>query len=176
MKKFSYLLILVLLCNPVFAYPLKAGVVYTVEAVRCLAFEGIKKSIDISKYAPYLKDYDFEDNKKAVAKKKFNFRNKKIQIFSDGSYSVLLKKAPNPYFIYNSKGKLEVIIFCVDTNNYPKKSISYDINGNFRSVAYQINKQEQYVFDTNKKLIAHWIGHNCYNENGILIMTRNEEY
>ncbi len=176
MKKFSYLLILVLLFHPALAHTLKAGVVYTVQTVRCLAFEGVKKTIDISKYATYLKDSDFEDNKRAVIRKKFNFRDKKIQVFSDGSYSVLLKKDPNPYFIYNSDGKLEVIVFCVKTGSYPKKSLSYDVKGNFRSVAYEINKQEQYVFDTNKKLIAHWIGHNCYNENGILIMTRNEDY
>ena len=48
----------------------------------------------------------------------------------------------------------------------------YDKNGILDSTSLFISNNESYVFDLNKKLIAHWKGNNCYNEKGELIMTR----
>ncbi len=45
-------------------------------------------------------------------------------------------------------------------------------NGILDSTSLFVSNNESYVFDLNKKLIAHWKGKNCYNEKGELIMTR----
>ena len=153
------------------AFTIKGGITYTVDNARILAFEGIKPHINTQEYKAFLFDKNFIQNKNAIIKNKLKFRDREIQIFSDGKYSILFKKNTTRYFIYNTDGKLEIIVFYVN-NKYPKKSVAYDIYGNLSSIAFSVKKDEQFVFNKNKKLIAHWIGKNCYNEQGELIMTR----
>ncbi len=99
------------------------------------------------------------------------FNKQKITKFSDGSYSIIYKNNLQISYVYFSNGQLEGIVFRIN-RKYPKKSIAYDNKGNLSSVMYTLKNHEQFVFDKNKKLIAHWIGNNCYNEQGELIMTR----
>ena len=62
-----------------------------------------------------------------------------------------------------------------DEKLYGRSKKLYDkyIDGTLDSTTISISKDEQFVFDKNKKLLAHWIGKNCYDENGHLIMTRD---
>ena len=106
MKKLFSIILLCLICIITTAFTLKAGIVYTVDGVRSLAFEGIKKQINIHEYKTFFYDKNFILNKNAIIKNKLNFRDRTIQTFSNGKYSILFKKNPERYFIYNSDGKL----------------------------------------------------------------------
>ena len=160
-----------LMPTPILAFTLKAGVSYSVNTARIESFTNIKYKIDMSLYKEFLRDNDFLENKKLLLKNKLKNKYKKLVKFSDGSYSVTYKDNKNVSFFYNAKGCLICIQFNIYTINC-KKRYSYDSKGNFDGVILCTKNNEQFIFDKNKKLIAHWIGKNCYNEKGELIMTR----
>ncbi len=172
MKKFF--IIFILLCNCIYiqaaAKTLKAGVSYTLNGIRTIAFEKVEKKIDISKYKKYFVYNEFCKNKKTL------FRGKECTIrqftqFSDGSFGVLYKSPKSVGFYYDKKGNLRNIELFLSSENIIKR-ITYDRNGDLDVIALDITKSEQLVFDKDKKLVAHWIGNNCYNEKGELVHTR----
>ena len=65
-----------------------------------------------------------------------------------------------------------MFIDLIENRDYPKKAVTYNRMGELDSTCLFVSGKEQYIFDTNKKLGAHWIGKNCYNEKGELILTR----
>ena len=145
--------------SSVFAYTLKGNVSYTVDTIRDKAFKNVNTTIDIYNYADHLIDINQYSN------------YKKITRFSDGGYSINYKNRPQVSYVYYKNGKLEGIILHIN-KKYPKKSVAYDVQGDLSSIMYTLKNKEQFIFDKNKKLVAHWIGKNCYNEQGELIMTR----
>ena len=76
-------------------------------------------------------------------------------------------------YYYTPDGTLKNIELYFLNQSYPLRSAKYNIDGTLDSTTISISKDEQFVFDKNKKLLAHWIGKNCYDEHGQLIMTRN---
>ena len=155
-------------------YTIKGGVSYTVETVRTEAFSNVPLNINISDYASYFSDPNYIANKKAMNKKKSYFRDRYLTVFSSGEYGVIYKNNKSISYYYDKNGKLESISFLIN-KSYPIKIVKYDKNGKLDSTALAVSSSESYVFDTNKKFISHWIGHNCYNENGELIITREKK-
>ena len=138
---------------------IEGGISYTVSQAREIAFENIPNQIPVSSFEKYIKD-------------KFLFRLfKEITVFSDGDYSVHDIKN-NKCFYYSKNGNLKIIEIIFKTS-FPQKSARYDINGKLDSIVLDIGNSEQFIFDTNKKLVSHWIGKNGYNENGELFKTRD---
>ena len=166
MKKIILIFVLFLLSNSeVLAYKLQGSISYTVDAARNEAFQNVNNKINMSDYTDYLIDSNkFNKHKK-------NLNNPKITNFSNGVYSISYKNNPQLSYIYFENGQLKGIAFRIN-KKYPKKTIAYDNKGNLSSVMYTLKNDEQFIFDKNKKLVAHWIGNNCYNEQGELIMTR----
>ena len=39
-------------------------------------------------------------------------------------------------------------------------------------MSLRVSKDETFIFNKSGKLLAHWIGNNCYDENNSVIMTR----
>ena len=114
MNKLSKILLLCLICFIAGAFTLKTGITYTVDNARVLAFEGIKPHINIQEYKTFFFDKNSIQNKNAIIKNKLKFRDREIQIFSDGKYSLLFKENTTRYFIYNKSGKLEIIVFYIN--------------------------------------------------------------
>ena len=153
------------------AEPLKAGISYTVDEAQIIAFSNTPITIDINKYSKYFLDLNYDKNMKAIKKNKQEFKDRFIGHFSNGQYGITYKNDLSTSYYYNSKGDLSFIE--IDTNKiYPRKSIVYDKTGQLDSVTLSVTPDEQFVFDLNKKLIAHWIKNNCYDKQGYLIMTR----
>ena len=154
------------------AYTLNGGVSYTVETARIKAFENVDKKIKIDNYKDFLYDINYEKNMSAIKKSKFKYKGRYLTYFSDKTYSVSYSNSSNICYYYDANGKLEYIGI-TKGERYPKKGIKYDIEGNLYSTCLIISNKEQFLFDKNKKLIAHWIGNNGYNEKGELFGTRN---
>ena len=172
MKKFF--IIFILLCNCIYiqaaAKTLKAGVSHSVNELRTIAFENVDKKINMDKYSKYLTYNEFcKNNHSLLIPKKF--KSNHLTYYSDGTYSVRCKIDSHNVFYYDTNGNLLKIDIYI-SNDTLNKRISYDKNGNLDALALDISKSEQLVFDKEKKLVAHWIGKNCYNEKGELIMTR----
>ena len=171
MKKFF--IIFILLCNCIYiqaaAKTLKAGVSYSVNELRTIAFENVDKKINMDKYSKYLTYKEFcKNNPSLLIPKKFKFN---LTYYSNGTYSVRSKIDSHNVFYYDTNGNLLKIDIYINNGKLDKR-ISYDRNGNLDAIALDITNSEQLLFDKEKKLVAHWIGNNCYNEKGELVMTR----
>ncbi len=171
-KKFLLLFFfLYLIFTPSLAITLKGNVSYTVNRAKKEAFDGVTKNIDIAQYSDYLNDKYHEKNINNITKKKFKFKSYYISSFNDGSYSITYRKNEKIGYYYYPNGKLKLIEFST-LGKYPRRSIRYDASGQLDSTSLDISNNETYIFGLNKKLIAHWIGDNCYNEKGELIGKR----
>lgn len=172
MKKLIFILFFIVLCFlPTYAKTLKAGISYTVEDARIESFTGISTKIDMNAYSKYLVDENYAENNKAQKRGKTKFRNRTLTVFSSGVYAIKYRSIDKKYFYYDNQGKLKKIDISIG-DSYPRKRIAFDANGYLDAVALDVSKNEQFVFDKDKKLVAHWIGNNCYNEKGELVMTR----
>ena len=173
MKKFICLLIIfVFTVCAAQSVTLSGGVSYTVNEARQIAFDGVPKKIDMSKYKEYFVDKNFEKNMKLLNEGKTRYRGRILAFFSNQTYSVCYTKNRRIAYYYSKIGLLEFIDITYK-ETFPQKSVTYDINGNIDSVVLSVSVDEQFIFDTNGKLGVHWIGKNGYDENGIVFGVRN---
>ena len=172
MKKFICLLIIFVFTGcAAQSVTLSGGVSYTVNEARQIAFDGVAQKIDMSKYKEYFVDKNFEKNQELLKKGKKRYKDRYLTKFSDGAYSISYRNNTATCFYYDKSGKL-VFIDLIENRDYPKKAVTYNRLGELDSTCLFVSGKEQYIFDTNKKLGAHWIGKNCYNEKGQLVLTR----
>ena len=167
MKYLIFLIIFLGLYAPVNAEVLKGGVSYTVDEARAKAFSNVPLKIDMNEYKKYFKDPNYEENKKAISDEKKRLKGRQLTFFSVGGYSIVYYNNLTTAFYYDDFGNLELIEF-----HYQEKDIAYTVSGNLDRISLLVKKSECFIFDLNKKLVAHWIGNNCYNEKGELILTR----
>lgn len=100
-----------------------------------------------------------------------DLKDRTLAYFSDGSYGVLYKDNPYSVLYYNSEGVLthkEI----KDSLEYPYKTYKYNTFGKPVNMSLRVSEKESFIFDKDGKLIAHWLGANCYDEAGNVIMTR----
>ncbi len=158
---------------PAFSLTIKGGISYTVNEARIIAFNDLDYKIDTSIYEKYFIDTNYKQNKNSIANGVFRTKKYNLTSYSDNSYSVSYKYNKKICFYYDPYGKLESIGYTIG-NRYPRKGIKYYKNGDLEEIFLIISSKEQFIFDKNKKLIAHWIGNNCYDEQGKLVMTRKK--
>ena len=173
-KKLVLFLLIQLFSLPVYALTISGGIEYTVDMAREESFKNISATINMQHFKNFLIDPNYEKHKLLISQKKFRYKNIRILVFSDGVYVIDNLLNQKETFYYNSNGHL-VQVEILLKKGYPEKSAIYDNKGLLTSVSYCISSKEQFVFDLNKKLIAHWKGNNCYNEKGELVMTREEK-
>ena len=172
MKIISLLIIFCFLSIiPTFSYTLKGEVTYTVESARAKAFDGVERNINMEPYRQYFKDSNHKENIASLKHKKTKFKDRYITHYSDGGYSVVYKNNLDLSLYYNNQGDLQLVEFTLE-EDYPEKDVAYNITGNLERTSLTVSNKEDFLFDKNKKLIAHWIGKYCYNEKGEIISTR----
>ena len=172
MKKFICLLIIFVFTGcAAQSVTLSGGVSYTVNEARQIAFDGVPKKIDMSKYKEYFVDKNYEKNQELLDRGKTRYRDRELTKFSDGSYGILYKTNKSRAYYYDKKGLLTGIDF-IENGEYPKRSLKYIKNGELDSICIFVSGDEQFLFEITGELGAHWIGNNCYNEKGELIKTR----
>ena len=150
---------LVLSTVPLYSTTLEGGVSYTVSQARKIVFQNTPTQIPVELFQNY-KKYS-----------KIRTLFKEITFFSDGDFSVNDKKNKRCFY-YSPNGDLKIIQITIK-KTYPQILGRYDSNGNLDSVALDLGNNEQFLFDSQKKLYAHWIGKNGYDENGELFGTRD---
>ena len=150
---------LVLSTVPIYSTTLEGGVSYTVSQARKIVFQNTPTQIPVELFQNY-KKYS-----------KIRTLFKEITFFSDGDFSVNDKKNKRCFY-YSPNGDLKIIQITIK-KTYPQILGRYDSNGNLDSVALDLGNNEQFLFDSQKKLYAHWIGKNGYDENGELFGTRD---
>lgn len=158
--------------TPAISKKLVGGIYYNVDTARTLAFENVDRKIDMSPYEKYLYDENKEENLKALSKGKKKYKNRYLTLYSDSVYTISYNYDRYKNYCYSVDGKLEYLEVR-QSLNLPSKRISYDLKGNLDSIILDVTSEEQLIFSANKKLVAHWIGKNCYDEKGELILTRD---
>ena len=140
--------------------PIKAKVKYKEKSARIEAFKDVKKKIDKDFYKDYLKDKNKKENLEAISKKNFELDNRLLCPFYIKSillaYGITYFDKIDTTFYYNPMGNL--IKFEISDINapYPKKTYGYSQYGNLISVSFEVDEKEQYIYNKNGKLIAHW--------------------
>lgn len=174
--KYFWLVFVLIICSVSFvsAETIKAGISYTVNEARQLAFDDVDKKIDISKYKDHFFDKNYAENIKAIQKNKFKQKGRRLVKFLNRgvfSYAVTYTKDENTSFYYNENGELEYIDIEIILE-YPRKTATYNTKGELDNITINVSHDNQFVFDINKKLLAHWIGKYGYDEKGEFIGTR----
>ena len=174
MKIRLYILILIfLLFTPVNAETIKGGISYSIDIAKELAFKNLNNNLDMYLYKKNLNDPYYISNKRLLEKGRYKYRNRYLTKFSNGCYSVFYKENPNENFYYDKNGHL--IYITIDErkhNEYPFRTIKYKNNGTLEGVGLYTEYNKVYMFDNRGYFAGVWIGENCYNEKGELIMTR----
>ena len=149
---------------------LQANIKYNETSAKVEAFSDIVRKIKKDFYKEHLKDPNYKENRVFLEENKFIIENKrtlcpfyfkKILI----SYAVIYSENPLNIYYYNSLGSL--IRFDIITDeNYPRKTLGYSRYGNIISVVFEADEKEQFVYDENGKLIAHWENNEMKNKDG----------
>lgn len=165
---------LVIFCLPVCSYTIKGGILYNVDNAREVAFWGVDRKINMSVYKEYLYDPNYYENIKALNKGKSKYKKRLLTRFDTGSYAILYLSNDKISFYYDKTGKLEYVSKDIrQRKEYPFRAVKYGLDGSIDSIALYVKSDEQFVFDSNGKFLAHWLGQNSYNERGELINSRN---
>ena len=168
MKK-VFITFLFLIGLPAFSATLTGGVNYTAEDA-LIELQNNKPSANFL-FTTSGVDENYADNKSAILKGKTKLNDRVLAKFSDGSYGVNYYDNPAHVFYYDKDGTL--INAEIKTSlDYPYKSYKYTPDGELVNMTMRVSEEETYIFSPLGQLLGHWLGSNCYDENGSVIMNR----
>ncbi len=169
MKKFF--LLLILLSAPAFGQILTGGVEYSIETARQELSNQKPITIDYLLVKANFVDKSHKENLTSLLKGKTELKDRTLAIFSDGSYGINYHNTPNYVWYYQNNGLL-MNVEIKTSLTFPCKAYKYTPSGELVNKTLRVSEEETFIFSTKGKLIGHWLGKNCYDENGNIIMTR----
>lgn len=170
MKKII-LLLLVLIISPVNAQVLTGEVKYTIDDARIELQNNRPNAIDYMLAQNNFVDKERNANYFALLKGKTNLNDRMLALFSDGSYAINYKNDLKHVWYYDKDGTL-INIEVRTSLEFPYGSYKYDCDGTLVNMSLKVSKDETFIFSPLGELLGHWIGDNCYDENGDIVMTR----
>lgn len=169
MKRFILLVLFLLFISPCSAQIITGEVEYNTNSQEYYNKPAQKISFD--KIRNHLFDSNNIENLNYLFKGITQLKDRKLAKFSDGSYGVQYYDDPMFSWYYSSNGKL-ISFIQKDTENYPSRFTKFKPDGTVSNTGYRISQNESYIYNKEGKLLAHWIGNNCYDENNNIVMTR----
>lgn len=169
MKKI--ILILAISCIPVNAAVITGGVEYSAEYVRENVNSAYLKPLDINLVKKNIYDKNLHENILSLLQGRTELKDRTLGIFSDGSYGVNYKSEPLYIWYYQNDGVL-MNVELKTSLHYPYKTFKYTPDGKLENKTLRVSQKETFIFDKKNKLLGHWVGENCYDENNKVIMTR----
>lgn len=171
MKKFYCLLICLFFCLSINAQIITGEVEYNSE----YSESGITKSQNTNRNDIYrfLIDRNNQENLNSLSGGVTELKDRKLMQFSDGSYGVQYYDDPMFSWYYSQNGRL-INFTEKDSLTYPCKTVKYKPDGSIANTGYRVSEKESFIYNTQGKLIAHWLNGNCYDEYNNIIMTRKE--
>lgn len=169
MKKILTLFFIIELLSCANATTLTGGIKYTQEDAR-LELQNNRPSANFVLNAEGV-DSDYDKNINSILKGITKLNDRTLAKFSDGSYGVNYYKDPSHVYYYDKDGTL--INAEIKTSlEYPYRTYKYAPDGELVTMTMRVSEQETFIFNPHGKLLGHWIGKNCYDENGSILMTR----
>lgn len=132
---------------------------YTEASAKIEAFKDVERKIEKDFYKKYLKDPNWKENLEYMEAQHFYPSNrflcpfylKKVLI----AYSISYDSEDNLVLYYTPLGHLNKFEITNDFN-YPRKTLGYSRFGNLITVVFETSENEQFVYNKNGKLLAHW--------------------
>ena len=173
MKRYFLLLILSLILSqtPLFAKMLTGEVEINESYARQAIFNTPPDNFNINTISKYYVDLYNNENCEYLLRGNTKLKDRKLAKFSDGSYGVQYYDNPLFSWYYSSNGKL-ISFIKKDSENYPCKIIKYKPDGAIIMRGYRVSEKESFLFDTQWKLLGHWLDNVCYDSYNNIIMTR----
>ena len=169
MKKLLVLLLILNLFSFANATTLTGGIKYTQEDAR-LELQHNKPSANFVLNAEAI-DSNYDQNIGALLKGITKLNDRTLAKFSDGSYGVNYYNDPTHVYYYDKSGTL--INAEIKTSlEYPYRTYKYAPDGELVTMTMRVSEEETFIFNPHGKLLGHWVGANCYDENGTILMTR----
>lgn len=150
--------------------------VWTVQKARNEALANLLPVIDVSSFQPI--DPNYQQNRKAIAKRQTKLGSRTITIFDDHSYNILEDCAPISYY-YTQKGELEAVQYPATSaprcpKHYPNKDYKYSYpDGQLMFIGLNASFGDNFLFSPNGQLVVHWKGNYCHGKNGAFCGTRH---
>ncbi len=168
MKKILFIFVIFCLNCSFAQEAVRAGIKYNEASAKIEAFKNVQRKIEKTFYKDYLKDKDYKENLDLIEKKIYIVKNKRTICpfyFKKTllAYAIVYVDMPNRVFYYNILGNL-VKFDITENNDFPRKTFGYSRYGNLINVAFEADKDEQFIYDKNGKLIAHWSGNIMIDE------------
>lgn len=144
---------------------------YNTDAAKVETFSKPIEKIRFDKIYSHFFDSNNIENLNYLYKGITELKDRKLAKFSDGSYGIQYYDDPMFSWYYSQNGKL-INFTQKDSSNYPHRITKYKPDGSISNTGYRVSENESFIFTPNGKLLAHWLGTNCYDENNNIIMTR----
>ena len=171
MKKLFIILGLFIFMLPSDSAIITGEVEYNAEGVRDVVFREPIKPLSFENIRNNLIDSNLTENLFCLLQNKTELNDRKIAKFSDGTYGVMYYNDPLYTWYYQTNGRLISFTY-KESEQFPAKITRYKADGSVINTGLKISEQESYIFSPNGKLIAHWQGNLCFDENNNVIMQR----
>ncbi len=173
MKKFLLIILTLFWALPVSALILQGNAEINAEIAREETFNNVNYSLGSNEFKDFWTDPNHLANYSAMKAGNNKLADRYLAWFSDGTYGVRYKNDPYHNYYYDQNGKLfKVDVLNKPFNVYPHSSVAYNKYGVFKNATYVVSKYEQYLYDSNKKLMGHWVDNACYDNAGNVLMLR----
>lgn len=172
MKRFILIFLSIVFILPVNAQIITGEVEYNAEIAREEVFSKPIEKINYNKIRNRFYDLNNLENLNYLFQGITELKDRKLAKFSDGSYGVQYYDDPMYSWYYSYNGKL-ISFIQKDSLSYPCKITKFKPDGNVANTGYRVSERESFIFSPEGKLLAHWLGNSCYDENNNVIMTRN---
>lgn len=171
MKRFILVLFSLVFILQVNAHVITGEVEYNADIAREETFSKPTEKISFDKIRNHFYDSDNTENLNYLLKGITELKDRKLAKFSDGSYGIQYYDDPMYSWYYASNGRL-INFTQKDSADYPCRITKFKPDGSIANTGYRVSKEESYIFTPEGKLLAHWLGNNCYDESDNIIMTR----
>ena len=171
MKKALLILIILLLNTYCLAQTLTGGINYSVNDARVEVQNTKPPAINFLLVQDNFNDINHKENYSKLLKGETDLKDRTLGLFSDGSYAINYKNSPKYVWYYDKNGEL------INTEQktslqYPYKTYKYTPDGELVNMTLRVSKTETFIFSPLGELLGHWVGQNCYDEKGNIVMTR----
>lgn len=170
MKKFILLFVL-LVSLPAYCEVLTGEVMYSVRDASIELQQNRPQTLDYLIAQNNFVDKNHTENYSALLKGVTKLSDRTLGIFSDGSYALNYKNDLTHVWYYDKNGFL-INVEERTSLQYPYRSYKYDSDGELVNMSMRVSEKETFIFSPVGELLGHWIGENCYDENGNVVMTR----
>ena len=170
-KCFLILVLFLFFAVPVSAKIITGGVEVSVNQAREELFSSSTPKPDFRVIKANIIDSNRVENISMLLKGNTDLKDRILAKFSDSTYGVIYKNNPTNVFYYSFDG---ILIYneIKSSLEYPFKTYKYTPDGNLVNTSLRVSEDEAFIFYKSGKLLAHWVGDSCYDEENNVIMTR----